>query len=1055
VIALAFLVLSAVDPLPVAVPLERGRTVERQLSGGQSHSYRIELNPGDFARVIVSQCGIGVSLTVFSPDSKTLVELDVPTGTRGVEKISWVGAEPGVYRLDVGSSDAEAMAASYEIRLDELRPHTELDVLEARADLALAEGERLRDQDSAESNRKALEQYALSLRLSREVGDRSTEGLVLYCIGRTQNALNQPREALESYTQSLAVRRSEDDRSGLAFSLFGRGSVEAQLGQPSEALQDYAEAQLLARSVGDGPLKTSILTNIGILYDSIGERRKALEQYSVALPLTRAMLDRVGETRVLISMGFAYDSLGERQKALGSYRQAIELCRVLKDQKAEAISLSYLGKTYSDLGDWELSQHYFKEALQTVRTTGDRRAEAIMLVLIGRTQASQGSLGDAAASYREAIDRFQEMEDRRTEAAALISMAEVSSALGQHEQAVDALNHAVGLSRAVGDRWNEASALSNLGSVLLSQGKADRAFELLQAALPLRRAVGDRLGEAGTMIEIARAERDRGSLAAAQEQAEAALDLVESLRTEVASYDLRSSFFGTVQKHYGFTIDLMARRHRVEPRGGFDARAFEASERARARSLMDVLTEPRAEIREGADPALLEREHALQNLIRARIDRQARLLAGGSRDQVEAIAAEIERSRAEYQELEAQIRAASPRYAALTQPQPLALADIQHEVLDHATILLEYFLGEDRSFLWAVTPASLTMRELPPRSEIEAAARKLQEGVSSPAGRKGFSEGATLLGRMLLAPVADLLSGKRVCVVADGLLQYVPFGALPDPSSRGGTIPLARSHEIVSLPSASVLALLRNESRGRKLAPRTIALFADPVFAADDPRVRHAGQRRPADRSRVRDFDLLAGGASLSRLPFTRREAHAILGLVAPEDRLLALDFDANLAAARSSDLDRYRYVHFATHGLINTSRPELSGIVLSLVDRKGGEQEGFLSSLDIFNLKLQAEVVVLSACRTALGKEVRGEGLVGLTRSFMYAGTPRVVASLWRVDDAATAELMKRFYQGMLGPRKLRPAAALREAQLAVAKQKRWQDPYYWAAFVLQGEWN
>ena len=399
-IALVLWLLAPVTSLSDPVLLESGRPVERRLSGGEEQAYRIDLNSGDFARVVVFQCGIGVSLTVLSPDGRKLVEMDVPVGTRGTEKVSWVAAEAGAYRLQVASSEEEAPAAPYEIRLDELRPHSELDILEARADLALAEGERLRDEGSADSNRKALEQYGLSLRLFREVGDRYTEALVLYCIGRTQNALNQPRLALESYTQSLTLRKAEGDGSGQAFSLFGRGVVHALLGLPSEALQDYAAAQPLARSVGDGPLEGAILTNIGILYDSIGDRRKALEQYAQALPLARAMQDRIGETRALNSIGFAYDYLGEKQKALEAFRQALDLCRLLKDKKAEAISLSDLGRVYSELGDWELSQQYLKEALQVIRADGDRRAEAIMLVSVGKTQASLGRLSDAAASYR-------------------------------------------------------------------------------------------------------------------------------------------------------------------------------------------------------------------------------------------------------------------------------------------------------------------------------------------------------------------------------------------------------------------------------------------------------------------------------------------------------------------------------------------------------------------------------------------------------------------------------------------------------------------------------
>lgn len=196
-------------------------------------------------------------------------------------------------------------------------------------------------------------------------------------------------------------------------------------------------------------------------------------------------------------------------------------------------------------------------------------------------------------------------------------------------------------------------------------------------------------------------------------------------------------------------------------------------------------------------------------------------------------------------------------------------------------------------------------------------------------------------------------------------------------------------------------------------------------------------------------------GIGLERLPFSRKEAEAILALAPPPSRFAALDFAASRSAATSPQLDQYRIVHFATHGIVNDTHPELSGVVLSLFDKNGDPQDGFLRLDDLFNLKLNADLVVLSACKTGLGKEARGEGLIGLARGFMYAGAPRVVVSLWSINDQATSEEMRRFYEGMLGSRRLRPAAALRQAQIAMWKQEAWRDPFFWAAFVLQGEWR
>jgi CHAT domain-containing protein len=281
------------------------------------------------------------------------------------------------------------------------------------------------------------------------------------------------------------------------------------------------------------------------------------------------------------------------------------------------------------------------------------------------------------------------------------------------------------------------------------------------------------------------------------------------------------------------------------------------------------------------------------------------------------------------------------------------------------------------------------------------------------------------------------------------------------------------NYEIVNLPSASVLDVLRREIAGRKTAPKTLAVLADPVFEKEDAKRRRGSLQLKSPtrsakidasredtshlRSASQNSDQVSNEANrpirIRRLPFTRREANEILALVQESQRLKALGFEANRAMATNPKLGDYRFVHFATHGVLDTSHPELSGIVLSLFDRLAREQDGYLRVYEIFNLKLPVELVVLSGCRTGLGKEIKGEGLIGLTRGFMYAGAARVMVSLWDVSDEASAKLMVEFYKGTLGKERLRPAAALRAAQIALWKQERWRAPYYWAAFVMQGE--
>jgi CHAT domain-containing protein len=649
-------------------------------------------------------------------------------------------------------------------------------------------------------------------------------------------------------------------------------------------------------------------------------------------------------------------------------------------------------------------------------------------------------------------------------------------------------------------------------------GEHQRALDHTNRALEVYKAIGNPVDTAAAIHVIARVERNRGNFNESLARIDEALDIIEWVRAQAVTQELRATYLASVRKYYELKIDVLTRLDKLDPSENHVAAAFQVSEMARARSLLETLVEAGADIRQDISPDLIERERAIQQQLSAKAAEQMHLLSSeSSKEQLSAVEHQIEKLTARYREVEAEIRAKSPRYAALMQPQALSLAEIQQQVLDSETVLLEYYLGEERSYLWAVTADSIKSYELPRRQEIEKAVGRVYELLTARNRRVKFetveekrarvekadaeySEAAAILSRMVLGPVSQQIAGKRLLIVSDGALQYVPFAALPAPeaqgpgaggqgSGRGESVtsdlrfqipsspapayrPLVVDHEVVVLPSASTLAVLRREIRGRKPAPRTIAILADPVFDKSDERVKAALAKKKgpapavtalargeADNLRsviersARESGFEEGGLRIARLPFTRKEAQAIVSLVPEARRKAALDFEASRASASSAELSKYQVVHFATHGFLNSAHPELSGVVLSLVDEQGRVQDGFLRAHEIYNLKLPAELVVLSGCRTGLGKEIRGEGLVGLTRAFMYAGAARVLVSLWDINDKVTAELMTRFYRAMLGKERMRPAAALRAAQLSLWKEGRWPSPYYWAAFVIQGE--
>jgi CHAT domain-containing protein len=392
-------------------------------------------------------------------------------------------------------------------------------------------------------------------------------------------------------------------------------------------------------------------------------------------------------------------------------------------------------------------------------------------------------------------------------------------------------------------------------------------------------------------------------------------------------------------------------------------------------------------------------------------------------------------------------------------------------VADDETVLLEYMLGAERGYAWAVTREGLRSYELPPRAEVEGAAEKVYRLLSAGRGGGGERELADAvreLSRAVLSPAAGELRGRRrVVVVADGALHYVPFQLLQASPDGGGGEPLVASHEVVNAPSASVLGQLREEAARRRPPARTLAAFGDPVFPSNYAARRGAGagvevaallRAGEGDlRNRLRDVEVEGDSmnpATAGPLFFAGLELENLREVAAGADPLVAGGFDATSERLRGTDLSEFAILHFATHGLLDPRRPENSGLLLSTVDPQGRERVGFVGLRDIYSLRAPVELVVLSACRTALGKEVRGEGMIGLTRGFMYAGASSVVSSLWKVNDEATSELMRRFYENMLR-RGMTPAAALGAAQNSIRQEPRWRSPYYWAAFTLQGEYR
>ena len=862
----------------------------------------------------------------------------------------------------------------------------------------------------------------------------------------------------------------------------------------SKAIEKFESARVLLHSLNNTLGEAALLSITGSAYFLLGQTQQAIEKYEQSLPLFRAAGDKKGEAAALLQLGQLHMTLGEMQKALDRFGQALPLFRAAGERQGEVITLSSIGSLHMFLGKSEEALSYYQQAMELARATGFPESEAAALAALGPLYNDLGEPEKAKKSLEQALSVYRALNFRRGQALTLVSLGLLHSFEREPQEALKYNEQALPLFRAEHDRYGEGLALFGICWNRVSSGDYQKGLDYCAQARALQRSIGDGHTEAMTLKQIAVGELNRGNFAASQTAIESAIANVESVRTKVVNPEYRLSFFAGSQDYYAFYIDLLMRLHMQHLEGGYDGKALQASERARARSLLDTLKEANADIRQGVDPALLQRERKTQSRLNARAQAQMELLSGPHTEaQAKAIAEEVEMLIKDLQQIETEIRQTSPHYAALMQPQPLTLKEIQTQVLDQYTVLLEYSLGEERSYLWVVTSSSITSYELAKRDEIETAAGHFynllnvrnkdvkgetskQRAVRVAKADLEIPVAAASLSRMVLGPAAGQLGKKRLMIVADGALYFVPFAALPVVSGGAASIPrpLIADHEIVNLPSASTLSVVRGEVAGRPPAPRSVVALADPVFMKDDERVKRIRDKQlrdspkspneapvrgenTIDRQLVKateDTGVATEGMYVPRLPGTRQEAEQIVAMVRTAEGRLALDFAASRETATNAELSQYRYVHFSTHGLLNSVHPELSGVVFSLVNERGEAQDGFLRAHEIFNLKFPAEVVVLSACQTGIGKDIRGEGLVSLTRGFMHAGAPRVVVSLWDVSDWGTTELMVRFYHGML-KEGMRPAAALRAAQVSLMNDKRWASPYYWASFTLQGEWR
>lgn len=983
----------------VAIELVAPEDVDRSIEACGEHVYRLGLRAGSFVRGFAEQDRADLLVEVRRvADDAVISSTDREHDEGGRERFLLLAERDAQYEIRVRRIDERRSPGRYRLQVERAA-----EISEAVRLLSVAEGLLLiASGEPVDQQIPLLEQARTYCRATQAI---DCEARTLHALARAHwlSGSNLPR-GRELLIEAIQLRETGHDtwEEGLLFN--DLAVFHRTLGDPLDARAAYERSAELLRTPS-GWTSVLPLHNAALLHWQLGDLQKALDT-------ERLVLDRWKESENGAS-GYAYTVLGMFALQLGDLPEARRMQTLARNVFAA-------------------SDHETGLAVTTSR--------------MGAILEAEGKAEEALARYRESAAMFSRLSDRPGEAGTLTDMCGLLLALGRLDEAEEAIQRVREITREA--QFDESRLHQGMGDIAAARKQWLDALDHYRQAQELTEQSGDSAARATAMLAAARVERDRGNLACARDVLERATDAIELLRLRIASPEGRGSYLAARQAYYDLMIDVLMQLHQKTGDTGHLHSAFEMSERARSRALLDSLA--MAGLRQkGMDPELAKREELHRHRINGKAAALVRVNAGtGNRELATVLRTELEQFLLEYRSIRAEIE----RLPELEGATVLDTVATQKH-LDDDTLLLEFALAEPRSYVWVVDRDTISAFELAGRAEIERLARRAVDllSTSNRTDRRGASRVANRqLSKGILAPVAHLLGNKRLAVVADGALQFVPFAAIADPSAPGQ--PLIVNHEIVSLPSASALVPLRNERRFSQPAGE-LAVIADPVVAPDD--VRLDGRAKGSTGS----IDLLRAAASFgdptfARLPHTRVEADRISQLVSNETSWKAFGFAATRAAILDGALARYRRIHFATHGLIHSEHPELSGLVLSLYEPDGSSSDGFLRLADIHSLSLDADLVVMSACRTALGRDVRREGLIGLTRGFMAAGARRVVGSLWEVRDGASAELMHRFYSRMLRDG-MPAAAALRSAQVSMLNEPRWNAPFYWGAFVLHGEWE
>ncbi len=927
-----------------------------------------------------------------------------------------------------------------------------------------------------DQQQQSMQTWQAALDLARRMVNPELAAIATDGLAGAMVKMGQPQEGLIIYQKLLGYYEKIGDEIKQIDTLIEMARVEIDQGDTAQVEKHAQQALFLARKHNDAEKIAYCLYKLGTLYQDTGFNLEARDRLTQAVDSYRALnkLQELG--MALNNLGIVYAHLGMYQDALNVYQEALKIAETCGSKTDQGGTLHGIGHIYHQIGQFNEANAYYRRALQLTEEEGDWHSASLTLTNLGVATADMSKDDEALSFLQQAIFYQKKAGDLLSQGKTLISIASLFQRAKDYERALLTLQEALAIQQQTGDRNSQAVSYMTLGEIMIGQEHFEEALQQYQKALVLFREVSNPDGQIRAIYSMAQVHGHTGHLPAAVEVLEQAITIIESIRLNLVSESLRTSYFSNKQNIYALYVEvLLAMERRAD--------AFRMIERSKARSFLDLLSEAQVAFQEDLDPKLRDEElYLLANIneIHKQIDTLQEEETGQA-DQLASLRGHQQELERKYQINQGEIRKMNPRYSALTQPAIWGIEQVQRELLDDHTALLEYILGEGVSTLFVVLKDTFEVFRLPPRAEIELRVKELRASLTL----HRYLHGDALY-HDLVQPAEAMIRGKDLLIVADGVLHYLPFAMLltrpPEGSGGGseqlpGTLRSAQAlnednlltnkleadlaglppfdfpnlhyllldHSIRYVPSASVACFMAKQQTFVRRGGLQITALADPLLKGQD--------------------DLPPGAVrslrtGLAPLPFTSEEVWTLAGLFEsglPQGKTTEFHSDRvqlftgekatkqQVLALTDGSRD-YRFLHIATHGLLNIENPQFSGLLFS----SDNGENSYWQTFEIFKSHIPAETVVLSACETGLGKVIRGEGLIGLTRAFLYAGASRVCVSLWKVADISTPVLMKYFYQDMLAGNG--SARALRQAQLKLLEEGMYSHPYFWAAFVVVG---